>query len=339
MTDKTQLCIIGLGRAGRFHLNSIKNIDSCELKYVVDPQLDEDEPIVLQNKFILLNNVEPALSDPDLQGVIVSAPTQFHFEYINRALDAGKHVFTEKPLGKTPLEINTCFEKAEASDLALFLGFQRRYDHNFKTLKKNIEQIGQVRMVRMSSRDNPKPSLEYLRISGNIFHDMLIHDFDMLQFLLGSKIPATVFAFGHAYDPDIKAIPDFDTVMVTLKYADGLICSIDTSREAAYGYDQRIELFGDKGMIKAENQRNNTVQIHTEKGLNQSPINFSFPQRYEASYTAEIEDFVNGIRNGKNNNVSREDCWMGHVIADAAHKSATQNKVVDFKKFIEKMSN
>jgi myo-inositol 2-dehydrogenase/D-chiro-inositol 1-dehydrogenase len=183
----------------------------------------------------------------------------------------------------------------------------------------------------MSSRDNPQPSLEYLKISGNIFHDMLIHDFDMLQFLLGHKVPTSVFAIGHAYDPAIAALEDFDTVLVTLKYADGLICSIDTSRTAVYGYDQRIELFAENGMAIAENERNNTVEIHTEKGVFRNPINFSFPQRYKDAYAKEIADFVDGIQNGKLVNVPKDQCLLGHLIADAAYESCVSNKVVNIK--------
>ncbi|MBT8183823.1 MAG: hypothetical protein KJN76_03205, partial [Eudoraea sp.] len=175
-------------------------------------------------------------------------------------------------------------------------------------------------------------SLDYLKISGNIFHDMLIHDFDMLQFLMGDKIPAAVAAFGHAYDPEIQNIPDFDTVLVTLKYEDGLICAIDTSRIADYGYDQRIELFAEKGMAIAENQKNNTVEVHTKEGSYLNPINYSFPDRYKEAYIAEIADFVTAIPTDKRTNVSRRACLIGHLIAEAAYTSAITQKVIDFKK-------
>ena len=321
---------MGLGRAGRFHLDSINQLDSCTLKYVVDPSLSPSDKIVTKNAFILLEDLKEALDDSEVDGVIVSAPTEFHFNYICQSLKAGKHVFTEKPLGKSAKEINICFDLAQKKGLAIFLGFQRRYDNNFIELKNSIEKIAKVRTVKMSSRDNPKPSLSYLKISGNIFHDMLIHDFDMLLFLMGYKVPISVFAYGYAYDPDIKKIPDFDTVLVTLKYADGLICAIDTSRSAVYGYDQRIELFGEKGMAIAENQKNNTVQVHTLEGVYQHPINYSFPQRYKEAYREEILDFVKGIQAGRPFNISKKQCLLGHLIADAAHESATTNSVIDF---------
>ncbi len=336
MIKKINLCIVGLGRAGRFHLDSINQLDSCTLKYVVDPSLSSNDNIVSENDFILLKEIEQALVDQEVDGIIISTPTQFHFNCICQSLKAGKHVFTEKPLGKSAKEIKICFDLAQKKGLALFLGFQRRYDTNFIELRNTIEKIAKVRTVKMSSRDNPKPSLSYLKISGNIFHDMLIHDFDMLLFLMGYKIPISVFAYGHAYDPEIKKIPDFDTVLVTLKYADGLICSIDTSRTAVYGYDQRIELFGEKGMAIAENQKNNTVQVHTIEGGYQHPINYSFPQRYKEAYREEISDFVKGIQAGRHYNIPKKQCLLGHLIADAAHESATTNSVIDFQEKYQK---
>ncbi|MDA0194075.1 MAG: Gfo/Idh/MocA family oxidoreductase [Bacteroidetes bacterium] len=330
---KLEVCIVGLGRAGRFHLNSVKQLDKFRLKYVVEPNLSMAKEVLGDIDSTVTDDIDKALSDPSLDAVIVSSPTQFHYEHVRKSLEAGKNVFSEKPLGKTLEEIQTCFDLAHSKGLALHLGFQRRCDKNFNDLKESIKHIGQIRTIKTSSRDNPQPSFEYLKTSGNIFHDMLIHDFDMLIYLLGYKIPESVFAFGHAYDNDIASIPDFDTVLVTIKYPDGLICSIDTSRISVYGYDQRIELFGDLGMAIAENQRDSTVNLYTSAGTIQRPINYSFPQRYRESYYKEIEGFANEIDNKILYNVSRKECILGHVIANAAHESATTNTVVDFSKF------
>lgn len=334
MGKNLKIAIVGLGRAGRFHLRSIRQSAHMALTYVIDPKLTELPSGAVKEEVILLPDLTKALLDDELDAVVVSSPTPFHYSYIVQALEAGKHVFAEKPLGKTTQDIQHCYRLAKAKGCCLYLGFQRRYDANFIDLKEKIKQIGHVRLVKTSSRDNPKPALEYLKISGNIFHDMLIHDFDMLLFQLGWKIPEHIFAVGHAYDPDIAAIPDYDTVMVQLSYPDGLMVSIDTSRTAAYGYDQRIELFGENGMAIAENVRNTTVALHTSSGLHQPPINYSFPQRYERPYFLEIEDFRKGIYNKKYHNVSRKECLLAHLIADAAHMSAVNRKVVDFKAFL-----
>ena len=257
MPEKITICIAGLGRAGHFHLRSVQASELFTLKYIVDPALSVDDLQVDQNVEVL-STLEEALTDSELDAVIVSTPTPHHYDHITQSLKVGKHVFAEKPLGTTVSEIQQCFDLAEEKGLALHLGFQRRCDQNFQALKESIQEIGRIRTIKTSSRDNPQPSLDYLRISGNIFHDMLIHDFDMLIYLLGLRVPESVYAIGYAYDQEIGNLSDFDTVLVTLKYPDGLMCAIDTSRIAVYGYDQRIELFGEKGMAIAENQRNDT---------------------------------------------------------------------------------
>jgi len=159
---------------------------------------------------------------------------------------------------------------------------------------------------------------------------MLIHDFDMLIYLLGDRIPDSVYAIGHTYDPEIAGIPDFDTVMVSLKYPDGLMCTIDTSRISPYGYDQRIEVFTEEGMATAKNQRNHTVEIHTEAGKLAAPNQYSFPQRYADCYYKEMVEFAKGIEQGELFNVTKGECLLAHQIADAARESAKNQTVIAF---------
>lgn len=329
------ICLVGLGRAGNFHLNSVNNLDFFNLKYIVDPNREALRELGSGN-FTHLVDIDQALADETVDAVIVACPTQFHYDYITRALKAGKHVFTEKPLGYTLKETQECFDIATEKGLLLHLGFQRRFDHNFNALKANLPNLGGARLVKTSSRDNPKPSLDYLKISGNIFHDMLIHDFDMLLFLFGVKVPETIFSMGYSYDQDIADLKDFDTVLVTLKYEDGLIVSIDTSRTSPYGYDQRIEIFGEKGMISAENEQENTVKIFDNQGIKHAKASHSFPQRYKDSYFKELVHFGKSIRANVLTNVSKEECVLAHLIADAAYDSAVRNEVIDFKKYYAK---
>ena len=331
MNKKIKVCIVGLGRAGNIHLNSIKNLESFELRYVVDVDPDAPNKISATYDYESLTDIHKALEDDTLDAVIISSPTDSHFKYIQQSLEAGKHVFTEKPLGHSLEDVKVCFELAELQQRALYLGFQRRYDKNFMALKESLPRLGSCRIVKTSSRDNPRPSIDYLNISGNIFHDMLIHDFDMLLYLFGMKIPESIYAVGHAYDQEIADIPDFDTVMVTINYPDGMMCSIDTSRTSPYGYDQRIEVFGEHGMACVENQRNNTVKWFDANGLSQEPFHHSFPQRYKEAYVTELESFANGIRAGIPHNVAKEACMLGHLMADAALESATTGVAIDFK--------
>ncbi|MFT5020011.1 MAG: myo-inositol 2-dehydrogenase/D-chiro-inositol 1-dehydrogenase, partial [Polaribacter sp.] len=299
MKNTINICVVGLGRAGHFHLTSIQHLASLSLHSVVDTNEELAKEIAAQYNCLWSTTLPELLQDDTLDAVVVASPTDAHFLYIKQALTAGKHVFTEKPVGHTVNEINTCFELAMQHSRALHLGFQRRLDKNFAALKRRLPELGNARIVKASSRDNPKPSYDYLSISGNIFHDMLIHDFDMLMFLFGPKVPESVFAAGHAYDSTIAGFNDYDTVLVSIKYSDGLVCSIDTSRTSAYGYDQRIEVFGEHGMATVDNERNNTVNVYTDKGANHEPFNFSFPQRYKEAYLEELKQFALGIENGE----------------------------------------
>ncbi len=336
MNKKINACIIGLGRAGRFHLTSLKRLESFQLQYIVDPNLKPTDEVLASNGLTLVDE-KTAFADPNLDAVIVSSPTGFHFTHIMQALSSGKHVFAEKPLGKSLDEINRCYELAAEKSLALHLGFQRRLDHNFVALKRSLGNMGQVKIIKASSRDNPRPPIDYLKISGNIFHDMLIHDFDMLSFLLGPLIPESIYAMGHCYDPAIRNIPDFDTVMVNLYYPNGLMCCIDTSRTAAYGYDQRIEVFADKGMAIAENEKNSTVRLFTETGMHLDKIQHSFPQRYKESYLNEMVQFAKGIHTKQLYSVTRQECILSHLIAEAAYESATSFSPVKFQSNYESL--
>lgn len=333
MSGVMNIAIVGLGRAGHFHLNSISALPKLQLKYVVDPLIGKIETQFENRSWEGLDNIDSALSDRDLDAIVVASPTELHYQYIHQSLLSGKHVFSEKPLGKSVKEIKHCFQLANDQNRALYLGFQRRYDKNFNRLKEQLGSIGEPRIVKASSRDNPKPSLSYLSISGNIFHDMLIHDFDMVMHLFGAQKPKSVFAVGHAYDADIKDLGDYDTVLVTLEFHNGLICSIDTSRTASYGYDQRLEIFGSAGMLIAENELESSTKLYDTDGLHQSRVKYSFPQRYKECYQREMQDFIDGINFGKLFNVDENECLMSHLIADAAHQSIVSGRPISFDGF------
>lgn len=339
MKNTINICVVGLGRAGHFHLTSIKQLDSLSLHSVVDTNEQLAQEVAANCGCQCSTTLAELLADDALDAVVVASPTDAHFDYIKQALVAGKHVFTEKPVGHTVAEINTCFELATEHNRALHLGFQRRLDKNFAALKRRLPELGAARIVKASSRDNPKPSYAYLSISGNIFHDMLIHDFDMLMFLFGAKIPESVFAVGHTYDTTIAGFDDYDTVLVSIKYPDGLVCSIDTSRTAAYGYDQRIEVFGEHGMATVSNERNNAVNVYTEKGGQHEPFNHSFPERYKDAYLEELKQFAEGIANNNFTNVAHKECVLSHQIADAALESIKTGRAVDFVRFISSESS
>lgn len=329
--SKLKVCVVGLGRAGHFHLSTITTSDKFQLVVVVDPSLDLATLVADKHNCKPYASFEEALSKEMFDVVVVASPTGLHQKQVLQALNADKQVFCEKPLGNNIEEIEQCFALAEEKDLALYIGFQRRYDASFMGLKARMAELGGLRMLKASSRDNPRPPIEYLRTSNHIFHDMLIHDFDMLTFLFGAMVPDKVTAYGHAHDADIAEIEDYDTVLVNVQYPNGMICSIDSNRLSPYGYDQRLELFGDKGMGRVENQLDDHLQIATVDGFSNSPANASFPQRYKDAYKRELEMFAEGLEQGVKHNVTKQECVIAHLLADAAWLAAKEQRVVQFK--------
>ena len=217
-----------------------------------------------------------------MDAVVIASATDTHFPYIMQALRADKAVLAEKPISHELHEVEEAVELAKTKNLAFVCGYQRRADRHFRELKRQLDAgaIGNLKLLKTCSRDNPIPPMEYLRTSGGIFHDMLIHDFDMLDFLSGGQVPESVTATGHSYHPEIEAMGDVDVCAVMFKYASGLIAMVDTSRDASYGYDQRIEAFGESGMLTAKNELTSTVELAKADGHRMPSAMYSFPQRY-----------------------------------------------------------
>jgi len=245
----------------------------------------------------------------------------------------------EKPISLSVKEIDECYDKAKDKNVILLCGYQRRSDPSFVQLQRDArdKKIGTLQIVKTISRDNPVPTMEYLAISGGIFHDCGSHDIDVCRWILGEN-PNQVFAFAHAFDTRIGAIGkddgkgDFDTVLVTLKFPSGALANIDLSRKAAYGYDQRIEVLGDKGMLQSQNRPKTTTVLSTEHGVNGDTNCFSFPQRYEHAYALELDHFADLIEKPKEApRISHEDARCVAIIADAAEESARSGKMVTIK--------
>lgn len=317
-----RIALFGLGRAGKFHLQSIRLAADIKLGYVVD--VDEVTAQAIAGDFECKWSTDraSALCDPNIDAVIVATPTQTHHDYIIDSLEAGKAVFTEKPLGVGMEEIDACYQKAEEKGLPLFLGFNRRFDPSFADLATRVHsgEVGRLQLFRTTSRDSPLPTIDYIKTSHGIFHDCIVHDLDMVRFVTRED-PIEVFSYGSCFIPEIGAVGDIDTVLVTLKFASGLLCSIDISRHAIYGYDQRVEAFGDEGMIQAENRHPLTTRHFGGKSVSSSPIEFSFPTRYREGYLRELETFRDYLAEGRPMPVSHEDAKKNFILADAAERS------------------
>lgn len=324
-----KICLLGLGRAGHFHIQSIRSIPELEISCIVDPDKDKLTDVAQKLNCHGYESINAISEFTTIDAAIVASPTHEHFSQIMKFLDLGIPVFTEKPLGYSHDEIDSCFNKARENKTPLFVGFNRRFDPSFSSLAEQVHGgvVGTPQMIRVTSRDSPLPTLEYIKLSHGIFHDCIVHDFDMLRFITQMD-PVEIYATGSNFVPGIEALNDFDNVLVTLKYETGLIASIDVNRFAAYGYDQRIEVFGKQGMIQAENRSPKSTVLANASGLSRPVIEHSFPTRYKEAYRIELESFYKTIMNKTNSPITHHDVTMSHKLCELGEKACRENQVL-----------
>ncbi|MFP7569440.1 inositol 2-dehydrogenase [Marivita sp. S2033] len=314
--------ILGCGRIGQVHAATIMRLANVQLVAVSD-FVDDAAQALAAKTGASVQTTDDIIGNSDIDAVIIGTPTDTHYDIIHAAAKAGKAIFCEKPVDMSADRIRDCMDVVAANDTPFMTAFNRRFDPNFAHLQARIVEgvIGNVEIVTILSRDPNPPPVSYITSSGGIFRDMMIHDFDMARFLLGEE-PVTVFAVGSALvDPEIGAAGDVDTAAVTLTTESGKICQISNSRRATYGYDQRIEVHGSKGMLRAENQRENTVEIATADGFRTAPAQHFFLERYEAAYRAELLQFISALEKGAAQSPSITDGLRAQMLADAAAQS------------------
>lgn len=321
--------LLGCGRIGQVHARSISQIDGAIVTAVADAFGSTAQQLAEKTGAQAFSS-DSLIASADVDAVVIGTPTDTHFDLIHAAAQAGKAIFCEKPVDMSADRIRTCKMAVEAAGVAFMTAFNRRFDPNFANLQARIAQgqIGDVEIVTILSRDPSPPPVEYIKSSGGIFRDMMIHDLDMARFLLGEE-PVKIYAVGAALvDPEIGAAGDVDTAAVTLTTRSGKICQISNSRRATYGYDQRIEVHGSKGMLRAENMLENSVEIATAKGFEKAPALHFFLERYEAAYRAEMIHFIKGAASGKAITPDIEDGLRAQILADAASQSLADNAPV-----------
>jgi myo-inositol 2-dehydrogenase/D-chiro-inositol 1-dehydrogenase len=314
--------ILGCGRIGQVHARSILQVSGAKVLAVADAF-----PAAAQNLAAstgaIVQTTDDLIANPEIQAVVIGTPTNTHYDLIHAAAQAGKAIFCEKPVDMSSELIRECMAVVAANGVPFMTGFNRRFDKNFANVRSRIQagNIGAVEIVTILSRDPNPPPISYIKSSGGIFRDMMIHDFDMARFLLNEE-PVMVFAVGSALvDPEIGKAGDVDTAAVTLTTASGQICQISNSRRATYGYDQRVEVHGSLGMLRAANVLENTVEIGTAAGFETAPTLNFFLERYEAAYLGEIAAFVAALAHGAPMSPTIEDGLRAQLIADAAAKS------------------
>lgn len=318
----TSFAILGCGRIGQVHAASILRGPGLRLAAVADAVPAAADALAAAMG-APVRSAAQIMGDPAIDAVVVASPTDTHFELIHAAAAAGKAVFCEKPVDLSADRIRACIAAVEAAGIPFMTGFNRRFDTHFAHLAAQLRQgaIGAVEMVAITSRDPAPPPLDYIARSGGLFRDMMIHDLDMARFLLDEE-PQTVFAAGAALvDPAIGARGDVDTAAVVLTTPSGRICQISNSRRASYGYDQRVEVHGAKGMLRAGNVLEHAVETATEAGFARAPAEHFFLERYRQAYVDEIAYFARALERGEPPRPSIHDGLQAQLLADAAARS------------------
>ncbi len=328
--------IIGAGRIGKIHAsNIIFSIPQMQVKAIADPLLDQEWANALNIPFLYKEH-QAIIDDDEIDAVVICTPAPLHVPLSIAAAQKGKHVFCEKPISLDLIETKNAIKLINKTGVTFQVGFNRRFDHNFAKIKSTILEgkIGKPEIIKITSRDPSPPPIEYIKQSGGIFLDMSIHDFDMARFLSASDV-VEVYASGAVLvDPEIGAHGDIDTALIHLKFENGALGVIDNSRRAAYGYDQRVEVFGSKGCMKADNNTPTNTALTTAEGVQSDKPLYFFLERYAESFIAEIRAFGDAIINNTPSLVTGEDGMAPIVIALAAKKSMMENRPVKLSEII-----
>ncbi len=331
--------VIGLGRIGRVHIQSISTkISNAKVAAAADPFLNEEMTDFAKGFGIekLSKDYKDILNDKEIDAVMICSSTDTHASIAVEAIKAGKHVFCEKPVDHTLEKIKLVEEALKNNPVKFQVGFNRRYDHNFATVKQAVldKKIGEVHVTKITSRDPNPPSAEYAASSGGMLLDMSIHDFDMVRFLTGAEVVSIYVEPAVLVDKAIGEAGDIDTALITMKMSDGSIAMIDNSRKAVYGYDQRAEVFGSGGMAASKNDTASTCIISDANGIvSEKPLYF-FLERYMDSFAAEVREFVDAIANDKEIRTGLYDGRMAAAIAIAGNKSIKERRVVELKEVL-----
>ncbi len=320
--------VLGAGRIGRIHTENLFRMAGVRVKSIADPYADFSS----WPPGDVATGLEPelVLDDSEIEAVLICSPTPTHAPFTDAAARAGKHIFCEKPVDLDPDRIRQTLAVVEAAGVKMQVGFNRRFDPTFARVRKAVTDgdVGDVQIVKITSRDPEAPPVSYVETSGGIFLDMTIHDFDMVRFVTGSEVEE-VHAMGAVLiDPAIGEAGDVDTAVTTLKMANGALAVIENSRQAVYGYDQRVEVFGSKGSAEAGNETANRVTLSDANGVRRDNPLYFFLERYQVSFQAELEAFLTSIREDSDPPVGGQDGLMSVLLGLAAARSMAENRPV-----------
>ena len=331
-TGKLRFGILGAGRIGRVHAETLAfRLPEAEIAVIADVNQEAARQLAARCAIPrVAATAEEIFADPSIDAVLICTSTDTHADLIVQAAQAGKHIFCEKPVSLSLDKIDRSLAAVDKAGVKLQVGFNRRFDSNFLRVRQAVAagEIGTPNLMHIISRDPAPPPLTYLRPSGGLFLDMMIHDFDMARYLLGDEVEQVYTAATVMVDPGFAKEDDFDTAVVVLHFKSGAIGTIDNSRKATFGYDQRVEILGSKGKIASENRYPNQVVVSGEKCVyTDLPLNF-FMQRYTESFALELELFVKSVLEDKPTAVTGADSRVPVVMALAARKSQDERRPV-----------
>ena len=321
--------LLGAGRIGQVHAAVVAAHEGSKLAAISDVYAPAAEELAAKYHAQVRSSDE-IIADDAIDAVLIATSTDTHSDLIEAATQAGKAVMCEKPVDLSLERARACLKAVSATGRPVMIGFNRRFDPSFAAIRDSLAagQIGKAELLSVTSFDPAPPPVEYIKVSGGMFRDMMIHDFDMTNFIMG-ETPVSISASGACLvDPEIGRAGDIDTAVVTLSYADGKLAVIKNSRRAAYGYDQRLELLGADGLLQAQNMLENTVVKSTGQGVISAKPTYFFIERYMPAYKAEWAAFVAAVQEGDDMPVSLQDGVQALAMAEAAQRSFDSSRPV-----------
>ncbi len=326
------IAVLGCGRIGRMHAANIAAHPRARLSAVYDVNAAASADVAAAQGVPALGSAEAVFADPDTQAVLVATATETHADYIEAAVAAGKAILCEKPIDLSLARVERCAAAIAGSKVPVQLGFNRRFDPGHRAAREAVVRgdIGELHQVIITSRDPGMPPRSYYEMAGGLLRDMTIHDFDLARYMLGEE-PVEVFAIGgQLIDPSLMTeLDDLDTAMIVMRTASGKQCHINNSRTSTYGYDQRVELLGTKGMVRSENRRPHEMRRYGESESDGAePYLHFFIERYREAFMAEIDAFVDSVEQGAPTQVGFEDGRRALILAEAAYRSIAETRMV-----------
>jgi len=330
-----RIAILGAGRIGQVHAKAVTYSPTAKLVAVADAFEASANALIAEFGGELRSTGDIATAD-NIDAVLICTPTNTHADLIEMFARAGKAIFCEKPIDLGINRVNSCLQVVAQTNATLMVGFNRRFDPHFMALKDTITagHIGEIEMINIISRDPGAPPAEYIKVSGGIFKDMSIHDFDMARFLLNEEIETVMASASVLVNPEIGELGDYDSANIILTTASGKQCAISNSRRATYGYDQRIEVHGSLGLVSAKNQRAVDIELANDDGFTRPPLHDFFMTRYIAAYAAEIASFIANVEGKSPAIPSGHDGLAALAIAEAALKSVSEGRAVRLSEII-----